>query len=145
MDWYDTLLFLHVLGAFAMVGATAAFWAVIVAGRRSDRPAALTPALPTANVAVAAGSVLTVVFGIWLAIYVDGYELWDAWILAALVLWAISVETGRRGGVDIAAATTQGDAALGAALRSGRTIGMLAVSTLTLLAALVFMIWKPGT
>jgi hypothetical protein len=142
---YDWLLFLHVLGAFAMVGATVVFWAVIFASRRSDRPTALAPAYVPANIAVAGGSLLTVALGVWLAIYLDGYELWDGWILAALVLWAISVELGRRGGADIAAAAkTDDDAALAAALRSGRTTSMLLGSTVALLVILALMIWKPG-
>ena len=142
MGWYEWLLSLHVLGAFGMVGATAAFWAFVVAARRSARPTALRPALPSANVAVAAGSVLTVVFGVWLAIYLDGYELWDGWILAALVLWAVSLELGRRGGELIGRAGD--DAALTAVLRSGRTIALLGASTAALLVVLVLMIWKPG-
>lgn len=48
---------------------------------------------------VIAGTLGTLVFGIWLAIERDEYQVWDGWILAALVLWAIAAETGRRGGV----------------------------------------------
>lgn len=141
---YDWLLFLHMLGAFGMVGAAVVFWGVIFAARRTDRPTTMTGVFAPANVAVAAGSVLTLVFGIWLAIYVDGYELWDGWILAALILWAASVELGRRGGGDIAKAAAAGDAALGTTLRTGRTIGMLAASTIALVVILALMIWKPG-
>lgn len=141
---YDTLLFLHMLGAFAMVGASVVYWAVILAARRAERPTSLTPAFAPANVAILAGSLLTVVFGIWLAIYLDGYELWDGWILAALVLWAVSVELGRRGGDDLSAAKKSGDAALAAALRNTRTTLMLLGSSIALLVILVLMIWKPG-
>ena len=31
----------------------------------------------------------TIVFGVWLAISLDRYQLWDGWIIAALVLWAV--------------------------------------------------------
>lgn len=141
---YDWLLFLHVLGAFGMVGATVVFWAVMLAARRSDRPTTLTPLFVPANIAVGAGSVLTLVFGIWLAIHVDGYELWDGWILAALVLWAVSVELGRRGGARVGTAAAAGDGALSAALRDSRTTLMLTASTVALLVVLALMIWKPG-
>lgn len=141
---YDWLLFLHVLGAFAMVGATVVFWAVMLAARRADRPSTLTPVFAPANIAVGAGSVLTLVFGIWLAIHLDGYELWDGWILAALVLWAVSVELGRRGGAAIDTAAAEGDAALSAELRNSRTTLMLTASTVALLVILALMIWKPG-
>ena len=142
MSWYEWLLFLHVLGALAMVAATDVFWAVMLAARRSERPTVLTPVFGPANVAVMAGSLLTLVFGVWLAIYLDGYELWDGWILGALVLWAISVETGRRGGEGLGRATS--DTELAAALRDSRTMLLLTLSTVTLFLILVLMIWKPG-
>lgn len=144
MNWYDWLLVLHVLSAFAMVGATAAFWTFIVGARRSPRPTAIARALPSANIAIAAGSVGTIVFGVWLTLYLDGYELWDLWILASLILWAVSFETGRRGGADIGAATAQGDDALAAVLRARATMLMLGVSTVAVVVILVLMIWKPG-
>jgi hypothetical protein len=141
---YDTLLFLHVLGAFAMVGATVVYWAVMLAARGIDRPTALTPVFAPANAAIAAGSLITLVFGIWLAIYLDGYEIWDGWILASLILWAASVELGRRGGARIAAGSEGGDAPLAAALRDSRTTLMLVASSVALLLILALMIWKPG-
>lgn len=144
MNRYETLLFLHVLGAFGMVSATTAFWVVMLAARRSERPTALMPATATARIAVVAGSLLTIVFGVWLTLYLDGYELWDGWILAALVLWAVSGETGRRGGAAIEKARLAGDDALGATLRDRRTLFMLALSTIAVLTVLVLMIWKPG-
>jgi hypothetical protein len=36
------------------------------------------------------GGLATLVLGIWLAIYVDGYEVWDGWIIAAIVLWLVA-------------------------------------------------------
>jgi hypothetical protein len=36
------------------------------------------------------------VFGVSLAIEVDRYRVWDGWVIAAIVLWAIGTETGRR-------------------------------------------------
>ncbi len=38
------------------------------------------------------------VFGIWLAIDVDGYEVWDGWVIAALVLWFVMGALGSRTG-----------------------------------------------
>ena len=34
--------------------------------------------------------------GIWLALEVDSYELWDGWIIAAIVLWLIASAAGGR-------------------------------------------------
>ena len=42
------------------------------------------------------GGLGTLVLGIWLALYVDGYEIWDGWIITAIVLFAIATELGRR-------------------------------------------------
>jgi hypothetical protein len=41
--------------------------------------------------------VMTLGFGIWLAISLDAYHPWDGWIIAAIVLWAVAGGTGARG------------------------------------------------
>ena len=40
----------------------------------------------------------TLVFGIWLAISLDAYKLWDGWVIAALILWAIGGFLGQKAG-----------------------------------------------
>ena len=44
------------------------------------------------------GGLGTLVLGIWLALYVDGYELWDGWILGAIVLWLLATAAELQGG-----------------------------------------------
>jgi hypothetical protein len=128
----DWILALHVLSAFALVAAMVVFW-VILAGRHADPEGGrLAPVGRIATVGVAVGSLGTLVFGVWLALSVGGYDLWDGWILAALVLWVVGVGTGERGG----AALNQGDIAKGTRLQL--------VSTVAVLLILVDMIWKPG-
>ncbi len=63
------------------------------AGRRGRPPASRSP-----TVAVTVGSLGTIIFGIWLAISLDGVAVWSGWVIAAIILWAIGTETGRRGG-----------------------------------------------
>jgi hypothetical protein len=156
---FDTwLLALHLLFAAALVGALTIFWILVVAVRNADRPAhvlALTPLLRVANVAVIAGSVGTVVFGVWLAITLDAYHPWDGWVIAAIVLWAIGSETGRRTdpeyrhaftkAKELVAADATGPSAELTALCRPRT-GMLlhAISTVAVILILLDMIWKPG-
>ncbi len=41
------------------------------------------------NAAVGLGAGGTIMFGIWLALSFGGYDLWDGWIIAAIVLWVI--------------------------------------------------------
>lgn len=105
MSLYDWLLFLHVAAAFALVAALVVYWVVAIAARNVDRPNEslryFRIAKP-ANVLVIAGTVGTLVFGVWLAIDADAYKLWDGWILAAFVLWAVAAGTGQRGGVTYA-------------------------------------------
>jgi hypothetical protein len=121
-DVFDTLLFFHVLAAF-MLGATVVVSSALVLGA----PAA--PRMSTvANVLWDVGGLGTLVFGVWLALYVDGYEIWDGWILAAIVLWAIATELGRRVR-DIAVAN----------VATWHWLRTLAVVLL-----LADMVWKPG-
>ena len=155
---YETLLFLHVLTAFLLVSAFVMFWGTIVATWRTDRVATAVAAARVgrpANVLVVAGTLGTLVFGVWLTLYVDGYELWDAWILGALVLWAIGTETGRRAGTEFArandiaarlAAEGREDAPdeLRALLRTRKGLLLYTISTAAVLGVLALMIFKPG-
>lgn len=86
----DALLFLHVLAAFLMAAT-----AVMLSG------VALGTAAPARSVRVAnllwdVGGLGTLVFGIWLALDIEGYGLLDLWIVAALVLWVIGAALGSR-------------------------------------------------
>ena len=139
MDLYDWLLFLHVLGAFLAVGAMTALWGLIL-GTRSSAAALLDP--PTAmtygrffGIVVGVGMMAALVFGIWLAIDVDGYELWDGWILASFVLWAVGGWAGGRAGKAFEADPIAGRAA---------GIRFQTINSAALLLILILMIWKPG-
>ena len=134
---YDTLLFLHVLSAFALV-ATVAIYSAFALGAAPD-----LRVLMVGRVLWAAGGLGTLVFGIWLAIYLQNYELWDGWIIAAVVLWAIATEVGRRAEVGY---TALGGTAPGAGAAAGaeRAALMHWLRSLLVLALLVVMIYKPG-
>jgi len=138
MDLYDWLLFLHVLSAFLLVGSLTALWALVL-GTRPPSPA-LDPASAMSfgripGIVVGIGMMGTVIFGIWLAIYIDGYELWDGWILASLLLWALGGWAGGKAGKEFTADPVGGR-------RAG--IRYQAVSSAAALIILVLMIWKPG-
>ena len=143
MTLTDWILSLHVLSAVALVGGLAGLWAIVLATRPAEGgPAAAAPlsiARPL-TIVVAAGMVGTLVFGIWLAIDIDAYELWDPWIVAALVLWVVGGGLGDRSGRAFAEAASADDAR--APWRRGTILH--AASSAVALVVLVLMIWKPG-
>jgi Predicted integral membrane protein (DUF2269) len=159
VEFYDWLLFLHVASAFALVAALVVFWIIAVAARNVDRPSEslryFRVAKP-ANVLVIAGTIGTLIFGIWLAIDHEAFQIWDGWILAALVLWAVAAATGQRGGVVYAQAAKlaaqlsaegrgeESSAELRALLQDRRAMWLNIVSSVAVVVLLVDMIYKPG-
>jgi uncharacterized membrane protein len=154
----DWILALHVLSAFAYVAAIVLFWVLIVAVRSTDTADGtirMRPVVKVGNICVAIGATGTIVLGIWLAFSVGGYDIWDPWIIAALVLWVLAAETGRRSGIEymtgmtkaqeLRAAGQEGSSAeLLAVNRSQRGVQMHALSTVIVLLILIDMTWKPG-
>jgi hypothetical protein len=141
---YDFLLFVHVLFAFGLVAAMTLFWGLILTTRPERM--SLTPAAAmwlgrTGAVVVGISSLGVLVFGVWLALYVDGYALWDGWILGALILWVVSTGTGTRSGKYYErAGQNPGDAV--ALRRTG--LQLQVVASVAVLLILVLMIFKPG-
>jgi uncharacterized membrane protein len=115
----------------------------------------MAPVAKVGNAAVGIGMGGTIVFGIWLAFSIGDYDIWDGWIIAAIVLWAIASELGRRSGVEYKRASEraaeltgagqdQPDAELAALARTSKGLGLHLASSVGTLAILVLMIWKPG-
>jgi hypothetical protein len=127
---YDFLLFAHVLSAFCL-GAMTVMYSSFALGAAAPRGA-----VRTAQVLDGIGGVGTIVFGIWLALYIDGYELWDGWIIAAIVLWAAAAETGRRSHSALMAS--------GTAVADNLMARWHWIRALLIVALLADMIWKPG-
>jgi hypothetical protein len=140
---YDWLLFLHVLSAFLLVGALAFFWALLIATRpgRSLLGGAVSLSLSKpATIAISVGVAGTVIFGVWLAIYLDEYQIWDGWIIGSLVLWAIGTGAGQRSGKALTPVADEYPT-----LEARRRGVMLhTVASVATLLVLILMIWKPG-
>jgi hypothetical protein len=134
---YDWLLFLHVLSGFALV-ATVVMFSALALGATSSRRV-----FTVADVLWNIGGLGTLVLGIWLAIYLDAYQVWDGWILGAIVLWGIATELGRRARQDIEPALAAGEGQAAVAPAQGAVL-MHWLRSLTVLALLAIMIWKPG-
>jgi uncharacterized membrane protein len=156
VELYDWLLSLHVLSAFAWVAALVVYSVVIAAGWGLSLPSDVVRMFRITRVGdalIAVGMIGTIVFGIWLAI--DEYEIWDGWIIAALVLWLASGAVGGRVGKVYNGARDRANALLAegrdapspelsAMLRSQRGLVLHVVMVLLVLALLVIMIYKPG-
>jgi uncharacterized membrane protein len=154
----DWLLALHVLAAFSLVAAIVLFWDMIVAVRSTDTAEAtirMAPVAKVGNAAAGVGGVGTIVFGIWLAFSIGGYDIWDGWIIAAIVLWAIATGLGGRTGKEYlvgmkkaeelqAAGETGPSAELLALNRTRRGLVLHTLASLFTLLILIDMVWKPG-
>jgi hypothetical protein len=116
---YELLLLLHLIGAFASVGSVVVF-SVLLAGGERVADASLTF---LGRRLWDVGGLLTLVFGVWLAL--DEYSIGDAWILIALALWAVAAYAGVR-------------------VADTRSRGLYALMAITVTALLVVMIYKPG-
>jgi hypothetical protein len=137
MNWYDTLLFLHVLSAFMVVTGVTMIWAMFAAtgwGKSAGSP--VLRIAPAGSAIWGIGSIGVLVFGIWLAIYLSNTKVWDGWVLIAIGLWFVA---GFAGGQLVS-----GYRNLRAAQGAGPGWGMHVLETLAVLALLIDMIWKPG-
>ena len=156
MNKYDWLLFLHITGAFLLVGGGVVAGALNLVALRRDRPSEilmLFGLIRIAVVAILAGTALAFVFGLWLVNEV-GYGYGDTWIVAAIVLLiAANAIGGFAGSRDARTAkfaeelVAQGDAPsaeLRARVRDPITLICNYGSGLILVALLAIMIWKPG-
>ena len=133
---YETLLVLHLFSAVILIAAMTYFTALYLGAPLT------TGAFKVANIAVGAGAGLALVFGVWLALYVDGYELWDPWILISLILWAVSGATGSRAGRLAQQRMDAGETDVAVAVRGTEYLHWIAVAAT--FAILVLMIFKPG-
>jgi uncharacterized membrane protein len=154
----DWIVALHVLSAFAYVAGMVLFWVLIVAVRRTDTPEGTTrmgPVVMVGTIATGIGAGGTIVFGLWLAFSVGGYDIWDGWIIAALVLWAVAGAIGGRTGREYmagmdkareleAAGQTGPSPELLAINRTQRGVILHAAASVAILLLLIDMIWKPG-
>ena len=156
MELYDWLLALHVLSAFAWIAALVVYTVVIVGGRGLTLPSDVVRMFRVSRVGdalIGVGMVGTIIFGIWLAL--DEYEIWDGWIIAALVLWLVAGGVGGQVGRVYNGARDRAKALvdegrdapspeLNAMLRSQRGLVLHVLMILIVLAILVVMIYKPG-
>jgi hypothetical protein len=133
VDLTDWVVALHLLSAFSLVAALILFWVVFVALASGGDAPALSGMARVGGIVIGIGVAGTLIFGIWLALAVDGYALWDGWIIAALVLWAVGTAAG-----DMAGRASREPGGL------QRAVVLHAISSAAVVLVLVDMVWKPG-
>jgi hypothetical protein len=118
------------LSAFALMVTVVVFSAFALGAAADGR------VLLVSNVLWAIGGIGTLVFGIWLAIYVKGYEVWDGWVIAAIVLWFAANGLGSSAQAGFAESADEA--------KRSRAPLMHWLRSVAVLALLVVMIYKPG-
>ena len=158
MDLYQWLLAFHVLAAASLIAALVLFTVMVLSTRGTDVPSKVARFWGLGRfgmVIVSIGTLGTLFFGIWLAIDAEAYQVWDGWVLAAIVLWAIASASGQRSGVPyqkagerarelLASGNDAPDAEIGALMRDQQAWILHWVTVVVTLVILVLMIYKPG-
>jgi hypothetical protein len=130
---YDWLLFFHLLAAFLLAVTAVTYSAVALGAAAGGRT------LFVADRCWDVGGLGTLILGVWLALYLDQYEIWDGWIIGAIVLWAVATGLGQS-----ARQRVEGSGSAGAVVYERRAALMHWLRTVAVLGLLVLMIWKPG-
>jgi uncharacterized membrane protein len=153
---FDWLLFVHVSGAFLILGGAVVAGVLNLAAQGRERPsevALLLGLIRPAAIAISVGLVITLGIGLWLVHEADfGYG--DTWIVVSLVLWLVAGFLGGRGGrrdretrelaERLAAGGDAPSPELRARLRDPVSLAFSYASLLAVLAILGLMIWRPG-
>ena len=139
------------------LGGVVVAWVLGIAAALRKRPSEIALLLGltgTAAAAIGLGLLLSIVFGLWLVFDLDQYDLWDGWVIAALVMWALSGALGGTAGrrdketrlfaERLAAEADVPSNELVARVRDPVALSLNIASSLLGFAILAIMIWKPG-
>ena len=148
------MLALHLISAFAVASALVLFSVLVYSGRRMttlEQTRTLFRVAPTGNVLITAGLVLVLVFGVVLALDSDAFDIWDGWIIAAIILLIAFGGFGQRTGAyymdvqKLAEAPGGGNEAEVLARLRAPTGAMLHFASVAVFVLIVLdMIFKPG-
>lgn len=155
MTSYEIGLALHLLGVLLFFGGAMVAGVVFEAARRRSRPSEVALLLSVTRVGalfVAGGAVLLLAAGLWLADDVDVFG--DAWLLASLALFVLSLLLGAWGGqkpkqarrlaTRLAAETDEPMPELRRLLDDPPSRVANYASTALVLVVLLLMVWQPG-
>jgi hypothetical protein len=158
VSFEDWIFALHLLSAATLVGSLVMSWIVVVAllmTDAADETLSLNRVATVGTAATGVGISLVIVFGIWLAILRDAFEVSDGWVLAAIALWAVAAVAISWSVVEYRKPVAQARALVAAGQRgpsaelvalNRTTTGLLlrSLASVAVLLIVVDMIWKPG-
>jgi hypothetical protein len=158
VSFEDWIFALHLLTAATLVGSLVMSWIVIVSLRSADTPDStlnLNRVGIVGTAAIVVGLFGVIAFGIWLAILRDAFQLWDGWVIAAIVLWAIATLALFRSFAEyakpvakaralVASGQTGPSTELTALNRTSTGLLLRALASTAVVLIVVDMIWKPG-
>jgi hypothetical protein len=158
VSFEDWIFALHLLTAATLVGSLVMSWIVVVSLRSANTPGetiSLNRVAMVGTAAIVVGLVGAIGFGIWLAILRDAFQVWDGWVIAAIVLWIIAAVALLRSFVEyakpagkaralVAAGQTGPSPELTALNRTSTGLLLRALASAAIVLIVIDMIWKPG-
>jgi uncharacterized membrane protein len=159
VDRYQWLIFLHVAGAFLVLGGATFGGILNFFALRRERPSEVVVLYRMVRLAVssiALGMVMTLAFGLWLVADEDVIKWSDTWVILALIGWVLANALGGMGGrrekdtrlLAERLAAEGGDTPSGelrARMRDPLTLALSWGSGVVVIGILALMIWKPGS
>jgi uncharacterized membrane protein len=157
MTEYNLALFFHLVGAFSLIAGTVVAGVAFEAARRRHDPAEIALLLGLTRIGVVlvgVGTLLAFAFGLWL-VELGHWGYNTSWVVAALVLLALTVVLGTAGGqrpkqarelaVRLRDEPAEEAPELRALLNDRAARVANYASVLFLLAIIVLMVFKPGS
>jgi hypothetical protein len=156
VGFYDWILSLHLLAAFAVASALVLYSVLVFSGRRMttlEQTRPLFRVAPIGTVLIIAGALGTIVFGVILSLdsgYRD-FHIWDPWIIAGIVLWVVLTGIGQRSGAyysDVEKLSKSSDSGTEAAvldrLKASTGTNLHLATVAVFLLIVLDMLFKPG-
>jgi hypothetical protein len=151
VSFYDWMFALHLLAAFAVAASLVLFSVLVYRGRRMttlEETRMLFRLAPVGSILIAGGLAIVVGLGIYLAIASNRYEIWNLWVIAAIVLAIAFGGIGQRSGAyytEVQTLAEQGDEPeVMARLRASTGASLHLVTVVLFLLIVLDMIFKPG-
>jgi hypothetical protein len=153
VSFYDWMFALHLIAAFAVASSLVLFSVLVWSGRRMttlQQTRMLFRVAPVGTVMISAGLAVTVALGVYLALASNRYEIWNLWIIVAIVLAAAFGGIGQRSGVyytDTQKLAERPDASVAEVLArlKAPTGARLHLATIGIFILIVLdMVFKPG-